>query len=436
MEPSQQLDDLDTRLRTCSINSPTVPPPSTPSPASGHVLHSRVVSAPAALTSQTTAQPDDDGIGDISKILTQLFVLQHVEFSEALYGELLRQAWATYRGRGLPPAQFRTLVDAECGPQRKNLAAMRRELEETDWTRLTINKKAEMEDMELEYEERSTVLRQREEMLLSVLPEGERDGPKWEPTPAQFGRDMPTEEDLALLVRDMEERAEERRRKRAGCEIFQHTPKICESASLYLTCTTTKPQQAARMSSNQQHTEATEPDEDKEMESAGPPAEASTATDEDTAMNESSGEEAEASSDPRAPDGPIARKYPELYAEQMALLEAKHRFVEYSDNLKAGITLGRRELLNLYRVRWMTAHFASRLGRAGVYNTAELDAFTYDPLVDADMQRVMDGVRGMRRKLQILAIRRAALAVWENELEAKFRDAQAREEARIAALNE
>ncbi|KKY16126.1 hypothetical protein UCDDS831_g07218 [Diplodia seriata] len=153
-------------------------------------------------------------------------------------------------------------------------------------------------------------------------------------------------------------------------------------------------------------------------------------------MNESSGEEAEASSDPRAPDGPIARKYPELYAEQMALLEAKHRFVEYSDDLKAGITLGRRELLNLYRVRWMTAHFASRLGRAGVYNTAELDAFTYDPLVDADMQRVMDGVRGMRRKLQILAIRRAALAVWENELEAKFRDAQAREEARIVALNE
>ncbi|KKY14009.1 hypothetical protein UCDDS831_g08512 [Diplodia seriata] len=105
------------------------------------------------------------------------------------------------------------------------------------------------------------------------------------------------------------------------------------------------------------------------------------------------------------PDGAIARKYPELYAEQMALLEAKHRFDEYRDDLKARVTLGRRELLNLYRVRWMTAHFASRLGRAGVYNTAELDAFTYDPLVDADMQRVMEGVRGMRRKLQILAIR-------------------------------
>ncbi|KAL1640693.1 hypothetical protein SLS58_006707 [Diplodia intermedia] len=424
MEPSQQLDDLDTRLRTCSIDSPTLPPPSTPSPASSHVLHSRVVSAPAALTSPTTtAQPDDDdGIGDICKILTQLFVLQHIDSSEALYGELLRQAWATYRGRGLPPAQFRTLVDAECGPQRKHLAAMRRELEDTDRTRLTTGEKAELEDVQREYGERSAVLRQREEMLLSVLPEGERDGPKWEPTPAQFGRDVPTEEDLALLVRDMEERAEERRRKRAGNK------------------------EAARMSSNRQHTEAPEPDEDKEstspeasrdaMESAGPPAEASNATDEDTAMNESAGEEAEASSDPLSPDGAVARKYPELYAEQVALLAAHDSFDEYRDGLIAGVSLGRRELLNLYRVRSMTAQFASRLSRGGVYNTAELDAFTHDPLVDADMQRVMDGVRGMRRKLRILAIRRAALAVWGRELEAKFRDAQAKEEARVAALQE
>ncbi|KAL1626275.1 hypothetical protein SLS54_003112, partial [Diplodia seriata] len=109
------------------------------------------------------------------------------------------------------------------------------------------------------------------------------------------------------------------------------------------------------------------------------------------------------------PDSAIARKYPELYAEQVALLEAHDRFDEDHDCLMPGVTLGRRELLNLYRVRWMTAHFASRLGRAGVYNTAELDAFTYDPLVDADMQRVMDGVRGMRRKLQILAIHRRYL---------------------------
>ncbi|KAL1641403.1 hypothetical protein SLS58_006104 [Diplodia intermedia] len=75
----------------------------------------------------------------------------------------------------------------------------------------------------------------------------------------------------------------------------------------------------------------------------------------------------------------------------------------------AGVSRGRRELLNLYRVRSMTAQFASRLGRGGVYNTAELDAFTHDPLVDADMQRVMEGVRGMRKKLKILAIRRRCL---------------------------
>ncbi|OJD39035.1 uncharacterized protein BKCO1_3000235 [Diplodia corticola] len=215
MDPSQ-LDDLDTRLQICTIGSPTVPPPPT-APAAGTHFHPRVVSAPAARTPPYASRPEDEeDVGDISNILTLLCNLRHVKDPEILYAALLRQAWAAYRARGLPPAQFRTLVDAECGPQRENLAAMLREIEMRNMRPQFGNDKAEIEDMMREYQERSVVLRQREEMLLSVLPEGEREGWKWEPTADQFREGMPTEEDLALLVRSVEEREEERSRKRAG----------------------------------------------------------------------------------------------------------------------------------------------------------------------------------------------------------------------------
>lgn len=212
-DPSQELEDLSTRMRTCSINTPAVPslPPITRS-------HShRSVSAPAFLTQQPAPQPGPDGVGDISKILMQLSVLQHVEDSERLYAELLRQAWATYRARGLSPAQYRTLVDAESVVRRQRLVSLACEINAKRSNLLgTEESNGEIKEMMREYEERERALRQRQEMLLSVLPEGEREGERWEPQSEEARVNSMTEEEMAVLMRKLEEREREMLVKRGG----------------------------------------------------------------------------------------------------------------------------------------------------------------------------------------------------------------------------
>ncbi|KAB2580232.1 hypothetical protein DBV05_g1153 [Lasiodiplodia theobromae] len=223
MDPSQELEDLSTRLRTCSINTPAVA--SLPPVARTH--SHRSVSAPAFLTQQQPAAPHeqpgggpdvDTAVGDISKILMQLSVLQHVNDSERLYAELLRQAWATYRARGLSPAQYRTLVDAESVVRRQSLASLMWEID-AKRSGLVCTEgegEGEIEEMMREYEERERALRQRQEMLLSVLPEGEREGERWEPQSEEARVNSVTEEEMAVLMQQLEEREKEMLMKRGG----------------------------------------------------------------------------------------------------------------------------------------------------------------------------------------------------------------------------
>lgn len=214
-DPSQELEDLSTRLRTCSINTPAVA--SLPPVARTH--SHRSVSAPAFLTQQQPEpQPGgpDDTVGDISKILMQLSVLQHVNDSERLYAELLRQAWATYRARGLSPAQYRTLVDAESVVRRQSLASLMWEIDAKRGGLVCTESDGEVEEMMREYEERERALRQRQEMLLSVLPEGEREGERWEQQSEEARVNSVTEEEMAVLMQNLEEREKEMLLKRGG----------------------------------------------------------------------------------------------------------------------------------------------------------------------------------------------------------------------------
>lgn len=210
--PSQELEDLSTRMRTCSINTPAVP--SLPPVARTHAHRS--VSAPAFITQQTEPQPGPGDVGDISKILMQLSVLQHVKDSERLYAELLRQAWATYRARGLSPAQYRTLVDAESVVRRQGLASLMWEINAKRSNLTCAEGNGEIEEMMREYEDRERALRQRQEMLLSVLPEGEREGERWEPQSEEARVNSMTEEEMAVLMQRLEQREKEMLMKRGG----------------------------------------------------------------------------------------------------------------------------------------------------------------------------------------------------------------------------
>ncbi|KAB2580239.1 hypothetical protein BFW01_g3057 [Lasiodiplodia theobromae] len=166
-----------------------------------------------------------------------------------------------------------------------------------------------------------------------------------------------------------------------------------------------------------------------DAELASPDAETSDSADTDDADmgDAASAPEAEASDDTEFSLSTIELKYPEIYAEMMALQDARNEFDIVRQDLSDRAARNREDLLNLLRIRRLNAHFADILGGGGVYNDQEIVNLTEDPLLDAEFERVMQDIRDMRRDVAVLAVRHATLAEWAKEIREKQKDARSQE---------
>ncbi|OJD39036.1 uncharacterized protein BKCO1_3000234 [Diplodia corticola] len=208
------------------------------------------------------------------------------------------------------------------------------------------------------------------------------------------------------------------------------------------------------MTSNGQNTEASELDEEMEHanpdasrqetrtngithdrideeQSADPGPEASAAASDGSGMEESSAPNAETSNNTVVPEDDMATRYPELHAEMAAYMAAQARCDDDRAGFEAAVDQNEYEVLNLWRIQSLSVQFAARMEHSGQYSEEDLDDWRINPLVEADLERILQVIHRTNRGLRMLGIRRAALMVWGADLHTRFEAAEEEEEARM-----